>query len=89
MPNPQTFFLLVSYEGTNAAKIGAALNEAGYIEHFDGSHVDGSRVYVVVADNESTIGAAKKKVQDLVWSVNGGAYADVKQLDEDEYDSYC
>lgn len=84
-----TFFLLISYEGTCVGKLGAAFEAAGYIEHFDASHVDGSNVYAVVAEKETTPATAIKKVQEIVWSVNGGLYASVKQLTEDEYDEYC
>jgi hypothetical protein len=83
----ETFYCAVSYEHVDEDTLADTMDELSE-EHFDGSHVDGSQVWIVVLDAANKA-AAEKRIQDAVWKVNGGAYCSVCFLSEEQFDEYC
>lgn len=86
-------YFKIAYEGNrNSNEVVAAVECTGdqVIEAFDGSHVDGSRIVLVMVEaHPSTVDSWKRKLQDSVWRVNSGLYCNVMQLTEEAYDDFC
>jgi len=86
-------YFLISYEGVRDSEtVCDAVDALGeqVIECFDASHVDGSEVVAVAVEAEAKDEAKwKKAIQNATWSVNGGLSADVRTLNEDQYDEFC